>query len=94
MAHGARLVAFTDAVMANDVNAIVATRTALRQVLDDAQFVDTCAIIGAFNVVDRIADASGIPLDDMMMTMSGEVRAELGLGAFGSAANTPGAAAR
>jgi len=91
VAHGARLVAFTDAVMANDADAITATRAALRDVIDDAAFVDTCAIIGAFNVVDRIADAIGIPLDDTLLAMSGEVRAELGLGTFGSAANTPGA---
>jgi hypothetical protein len=92
VAHGARLVAFTDAVMADDAEAIAATRAALRDVLDDAALVDTCAIIGAFNVVDRIADAIGIPLDGMLIAMSGEVRAELDLGAFGSAANTPGAA--
>lgn len=92
VAHGARLVAFTDAVMADDAAAIAATRAALREALDDAAFVDACAIIGAFNVVDRIADAIGIPLDDTLTAMSGEVRAELDLGAFGSAANTPGAA--
>jgi len=39
---------------------------------------------------DRIADATGIPLDPMLHAASGEVRAELGLSRFGSAANTPG----
>ena len=48
------------------------------------------AVIAAFNVVDRIADATGIPLDDMMLAMSGEVRQKLDLTRFASAANTPG----
>ena len=91
VAHGARLVAFTDAVMANDAEAIAATRAALRDVLDDAALVDTCATIGAFNVVDRIANATGIPLDDGLGLMSGAVRQQLDLARFGSAANTPGA---
>lgn len=89
VAHGARLVAFTDAAMGSDENALERERIALRKVLSDAAFVDTCATIGAFNVVDRIADATGIPLDDLMLAMSGEVRAELDLARFGSARNTP-----
>lgn len=92
IAHGARLVAFADAAMADDDAALAREREALRKCLSDAAFVDTCATIGAFNVVDRIADATGIPLDDMMLALSGEIREELGLARFGSAANTPGAA--
>jgi hypothetical protein len=88
--HGARLVAFTEAVMADDEETLRRERSALRAVLSDAAFVDTCATIGAFNVVDRIADATGIPLDDMMLAMSAAVREELSLARFGSAANTLG----
>jgi hypothetical protein len=47
--------------------------------------------VAAFNVVDRIADATGIPLDDMLRPMSADVRRELNLARFASAANTPGA---
>jgi len=53
--------------------------------------VDACALIAAFNVVDRVADATGIPLDPMLYAGSGDVREELGLARFGSSANTPGA---
>ena len=48
-------------------------------------------MIASFNVVDRIADATGIPLDPMLEAMSGDVPKELGLTRFPSAANTPGA---
>jgi hypothetical protein len=89
VSHGARLLAFTEAVMGNDAAALRRERTALRAVLSPECFVDTCAVIAAFNVVDRIADAIGIPLDDMMAAMSGDVRQQLDLTRFASAANTP-----
>ncbi len=80
--------AFTDAVMDDDEEALRQERRALRAVLSDAAFVDTCATIGAFNVVDRIADSTGIPLDDSMLKLSEPVRSELGLARFGSSAST------
>ena len=89
VAHGARLLAFADAVMSDDALRLGRERTALRAVLSPAEFVDTCAVIAAFNVVDRIADATGIPLDTAMLEMSAEVRREIDLSHFPSAANTP-----
>ena len=56
--HGARLLAFTDAVMRGSDDDLERERAALRAVLGDAEFVDAVATIGAFNVVDRIADAN------------------------------------
>ena len=64
--------------------------TALRGLLTPGAFVDAAAVIGAFNVVDRIANATGIPLDAGLAAMSGEVREELDLARFASSANTPG----
>ena len=76
--------------MANDSAAMSRQRAALRKRLSPEQFVDACAVIGAFNVVDRIADSTGIPLDAMMQAMSAGLPQELGLAQFNSAANTPG----
>jgi alkylhydroperoxidase family enzyme len=90
--HGARLLAFTDAAMGEDDALLGRERQALRAVVSPEAFVDACALVGAFNVVDRIADATGIPLDPMLQAGSADVRAELGLARFGSAANTPGVA--
>jgi alkylhydroperoxidase family enzyme len=89
VAYAVELVAFTEAVMREDDATLAATRRALRLVLSPAAFVDACAVIGAFNVVDRIADSIGIPLDDVMAAMTGEMRAELDLTRFRSSANTP-----
>ena len=88
--HGARLLAFTDAAMGADDALLDRERRALCAVLSPEAFVDACALVAAFNVVDRIADATGIPLDPMLHAASGEVRAALRLSRFGSAANTPG----
>ena len=89
--HGARLIAFTDAVQGSDDEAIERERTALRSVVSPEAFVDVCALVASFNVVDRVADATGIPLDPMLYAMSGDIREELQLARFRSAANTPGA---
>lgn len=89
--HGAQLLAFTDAVMRGDEATLARERAALRAMLSAECFVDVAATIAAFNVVDRVADATGIPLDPMMAAMSADVRRELNLARFGSAANTPGA---
>jgi hypothetical protein len=87
--HGARLLSFTEA-MGGDLESVRRERTALRAVLSAAAVADVCAVIGFFNIVDRVADAAGIPLDEPLLLMSGEVRAELDLARFASAANTPG----
>ena len=77
--------------MGRDDAVLTRRRDRLKKTIGAAAFVDTCAVIAAFNVVDRIADATGIPLDEPLFLMSAEVRSELGLARFASAVNTPGA---
>ncbi len=77
--------------MGHDDDALAREREALRAVLTPGAFVDAAAVIGAFNVVDRIADSTGIPLDASIQAMSEGVRSELDLKRFASSANTPGA---
>jgi alkylhydroperoxidase family enzyme len=88
VAHGGVLIAFVEAVMGRDDDALDRARATARRRLGPAAFVDACAVIGAFNVVDRVADATGIPLDAGMAIMSAGVREELGLVRFASSANT------
>ena len=87
--HAAELVAFAEAVMAGDDASLADARRVLRRTVSAEALVDTCAVIGAFNVVDRIADSTGIPLDSQMDAMTTELRDELGLARFRSSANTP-----
>jgi len=88
VAHATELLAFTEAVMRGDYASVARTRAALRAVLSPEASVAVASIIAAFNVVDRVADATGIPLGSMRLGMSGDVRDELKLERFASSANS------
>ena len=79
VAHDAELLAFTDAVMRGDDAEVARTRDALEAVLGKAGVVDTAAVMSMFNVVDRVADATGIPIDEPTRDMRYGVGAELGM---------------
>jgi hypothetical protein len=81
--HAGALVEFAEAVVLRDTARIDAARKALRHALDDAAFVDACAIVAAFHGFVRIADAIGIPY----ASASGgrdlpELREQAGVNAF------------
>ena len=54
-------------------------RAELRKTLGDAGFVDTCAIIASFNAVVKIADATGIPLENYKEAATRDIRAQLAI---------------
>ena len=64
IAHGAMLMAFGEAVLGADDTRLAAARAAVRQALGEAGLVDAAGVVGLFNAIDRIADATGIPLED------------------------------
>ena len=72
--------AFTDAVMACDAETISSTRKAIEATIGADAVADTAAVIAMFNVVDRIADATGIPIDDgFTRDMRYAIGSELGM---------------
>ena len=64
VAEGAALLAYTEAVMAADAEAIGASRHRLAEAVGGDGVIEAAAVITMFNVVDRIADATGIPIDE------------------------------
>jgi hypothetical protein len=76
---GAELLAYTDAVMANDAAAIASTREVVQAKLGPAGVVDTAAVMAMFNVVDRVADATGITIDEANRDMRYAVGSELAM---------------
>ncbi len=81
VAFGAELLAFTDAVMEREPEAIAKTRDVIEAKLGAEAVTDTAAVITMFNVVDRIADATGIPIDDgFTRDMRYAIGNELGMG--------------
>lgn len=63
-------------------------RERVRRELGSAALVDAAAIIGNFERMTRIADATGIPLDPPVNVATEALRAELGIDRYGSAART------
>jgi hypothetical protein len=87
--HAAELTAFAEAALGRDEAALASARARLRAKAGSAALVDAAGVVGNFERMARIADATGIPLDAPLDAISASMRAELGIDAFGSAANTP-----
>ncbi|MFT4616195.1 MAG: hypothetical protein ACI89G_001687 [Minisyncoccia bacterium] len=84
---GAELLAFTNAVEL-DHDDIDATRTALADVIGRQATLEAAAIIAIFNGLVRVADGTGIQLDQGVFTASIEERDLLGINEFAGAANS------
>jgi hypothetical protein len=80
--HGRLLVAFAEAVLGRDDRALAAARQALVAALGDAALVDAAAVAGLFNAIDRVADATGIPLEPEKAAATADMRAALGIGKY------------
>lgn len=85
--HGNELREFAEAATRGSTE-LAATRQALLEAVGPKAFVEAAATVGIFNGLVRIADATGIPLDDRIRAATGEFRAQLGLNEFSGSANT------
>jgi len=56
-----------------------------------AALSDAAAVAALFNAIDRVADATGIPLEAEKAAMTEGMRAQLGIDAFGQVPDTAGA---
>lgn len=89
--HGEALVRLVDAVAGDDDDELAVARQALIDAMGLDAVVDTAGVIATFNQMDRIADATGIPLDAPLEAATTGLREDLGVGMYASAANTPAA---
>lgn len=80
--HGALLIGFVEAVLGQDVAVLAAARGEVRAALSDAAFVDVCATVASFNAVVKIADGTGIPLEDWKAERTRDIRQALDIEAF------------
>jgi hypothetical protein len=83
------LLAFAEASVGDDEAALAGARRALLEACGPEVLVDTAAVVANFQRMVRIADSTGIPLDTPVVALSGALRDELGIDAFGSSVNTP-----
>jgi len=89
VAHEETLLAFTEALVSGEREALVIARTRVLHELGPEALVDAAAVASNFERMVRIADATGIPLDSFLDEMTADIRAELHLARFESTANTP-----
>lgn len=89
--YGGDLVRFADAVAHRDADAVARARQALLAAAGSEVLVDAAGVAANFQRMVRIADAIGIPVDDIDSDMSRQIRADLQLERFATAHNTPGA---
>ena len=61
-------------------------RDALASALGSPGLVDAAGVVGLFNAIDRVADATGIPLEPEKAAASADFRAALDLDRFAVAA--------
>ncbi len=103
MPASAALLAFTNAVQSAScgqpsvtpeaASRIEATRLRLVNEIGEAATQEAGATIAAFNGLVRVADGTGIQLDEGMFAVSAADREALGLNDFGGAANSTNVAA-
>jgi hypothetical protein len=79
--HGALLVRFAEAVLGDD-QALPGIQVEIRQKLGDAALVDAAAIVATFNAIDRVADSTGIPIEDAKAEATADFRSTLGINTF------------
>lgn len=83
--HGAVLIEYGEAVLRGDEQRRALAREALYRDLGAAALVDAAAIVASFNAVVKLADGSGIPLEDYKAKATAGLREELGLERFNQA---------
>lgn len=86
---GTELTAFAEAVVSGDDASIISAREAVTNALGEEAMVDAAAVIANFQRMVRIADSTGIPLDEPVLMMTQGIREDLGLNEFSAAKNSP-----
>lgn len=87
IAHSGPLLRFANAFMGNDAAALVEAREALATAMGAEAMVDAAGVASNFQRMVRIADATGIPSDDPIAVMQGDLVEQLGIDKYVSAAN-------
>ncbi len=85
--HGGLLTAFAEAAVRR-TDALPGLRDRIVAELGPQELVDAAGVVANFQRMVRIADGCGIPLDEFTRDATDDVREDLGLHEYASAANT------
>lgn len=82
VADGAALRALTDAAIRGEWLELADLRSRSARTLGAQQTVDVLVVASAFNGITRVADATGIPLDENTLTTTTAMRERTGIQRF------------
>lgn len=82
---GAELLRFTEASVTGDDAALDEARAALVDVIGQTAMVDVAGIISAFQMMNRISNATGTPLDAPLVAQAEPLLPQIGVESFASA---------
>ena len=82
VANGDVLLRFVDAALGRDVALLEAARSVTVGLIGLAGMSDAAAVIGGFDGITRIADATGIPVEPAKAEGAADFIAALGIGRF------------
>lgn len=74
--------------MATGDESLEKQRDTLRNAVGDEVFVEAAAIAAAFHGYVRVADGTGIPVDELVVATSADLREELGINAYEGRVNS------
>ena len=80
--HGRLLVEFAEAVLGEDEEALARARATIREAIGAAGLADAAGVVGLFDAIDRVADATGIPLEAEKAAASADFRAAVRVDRF------------
>lgn len=80
--YGDLLIAFGEAVLGDDESRLAEVRAAIVGAMGEAALVDAAGVAGLFNAIDRVADATGTPLEDWKAEQTDDIRTAIGIDAY------------
>ncbi len=86
VAAGEALARYADAFFEDGRQDFAAARDRLHEEIGGEALVDAAGVLAIFNAVVRIADATGIPLEDEKARLSADFRDALGINDYPAAA--------
>ncbi len=88
--HAKAIVVFGEAVLQGTDQELADARAALIDAVGCDAFVDAAGVIGHFERMVRVADATGIPLDEATAAATTDIRDDLGINDYAMAGRTVG----
>lgn len=79
------LIEFAEAVLDDDPARLDAARRALFEEMGGEALSDAAGVAGLFNAIDRVADATGAPVEDWKAEQVADVSSKIGIDAFAAA---------